>query len=331
MSALVEIEDLTVTYWSRPGLSLRPKPFHAVREATLSIAAGETLGLVGESGSGKSSIANTLLGLVPAGSGAMRFDGQDLAAMTGGYPPEVRKGIQAVFQDPYSSLNGAMTVEQIVAEPLRVHTGLSAAERRARAGELLSVVGLDPAHLGRYPHEFSGGQRQRIAIASALALEPKLIVLDEPVSALDVSTQNQIINLLYDRQKELGVAYLLIAHDLALVHHISDRIAVMYLGRIVEEGPADRVYHAPAHPYTRALLDAVPLLDPERQRERRAARRGEAARDAPRTAETGCIYSGRCPLAMERCRVETPPAYAVAGGGSAACFLLDPAQQETPA
>ncbi|WP_188129284.1 ABC transporter ATP-binding protein [Lutimaribacter pacificus] len=321
--------DVTVTYWSRPGLGLRPKPFHAVKNATLAIATGKTLGLVGESGSGKSSIANALLGLVPVGSGTMRFDGQDLAAMTGGYPPEVRKRIQAVFQDPYSSLNGAMTVEQIVSEPLRVHTETGAEDRRQRAAELLSLVGLDPAHLGRYPHEFSGGQRQRIAIASALALQPRLIVLDEPVSALDVSTQNQIINLLYERQEELGIAYLLIAHDLALVHHISDRIAVMYLGHIVEEGPADRVYHAPAHPYTKALLDAVPLLDPERQRQRRAERKRETVPDLPRAADRGCAYSNRCPFAMNRCRVEAPPAYAVQEGGTAACFLLDENEKET--
>lgn len=324
MTALVEIDGLTVTYWSRRGLALRPKPFHAVSQATLNIQPGETLGLVGESGSGKSSIANTLLGLVPVGRGAMRFDGQDMAAMNMRYPARVRRDIQAVFQDPFSSLNGAMTVEQIVTEPLRVHTRMTPAERRSKAADLLTLVGLDPASLPRHPHEFSGGQRQRIAIASALALQPKLIVLDEPVSALDVSTQNQIINLLYERQRDQGIAYLLIAHDLALVHHMSDRIAVMYLGHIVEEGPADRVHHAPAHPYTRALLDAAPQFDPARQRERRAARRAAPApRDLPRAAAIGCAYANRCPQAGPRCRIETPPAFAAPDGGTAACFLLD--------
>ena len=321
---LLEITDLSVTYWGRSLLGLHGKPFVAVKGASLSIRAGETLGLVGESGSGKSSIANAVLGLAPASSGSMRFGGHDLVAMKTRYPSEVRNQIQAVFQDPYSSLNPSMTVEDIVTEPLRVHAAMTKAERRAKAVELLQLVSLQEEHLSRHPHQFSGGQRQRIAIASALALEPKLIVLDEPVSALDVSTQNQIINLLYERRDAKGIAYLLIAHDLALVHHISDRIAVMYLGHIVEEGPADRVYRTPAHPYTRALLDAVPLLDPVRQRARRASRKLQPAQDAERVADIGCPYRNRCPLAMARCEAETPPAYPVTGGGVASCFLLAP-------
>ncbi len=221
----------------------------------------------------------------------------------------MRRQIQAVFQDPYSSLNPSMTVEDIVTEPLRVHTTLTRAERRVRAVDLLRLVSLSEEHLRRRPHQFSGGQRQRIAIAAALALEPKLIVLDEPVSALDVSTQNQIINLLYERRDAQGIAYLLIAHDLALVHHISDRIAVMYLGHIVEEGPASRVYRSPAHPYSQALLDAVPLLDPAAQRARRARRRAAPAVETPRAAETGCPYRHRCPSAMPRCSAGMPPSY----------------------
>jgi peptide/nickel transport system ATP-binding protein len=319
---LLEIEDLWVTYWSRSHLGLARKPFHAVKGATLSIKRGETLGLVGESGSGKSSIANTVLGLVPATSGSIRFDGRDLTSMGTRYTPEVRSQIQAVFQDPFSSLNPSMTVEDIVSEPLRVHTNLNRQERRARAIELLQMVSLSEEHLNRHPHQFSGGQRQRIAIASAIALEPKLIVLDEPVSALDVSTQNQIINLLYERRDALGIAYLLIAHDLALVHHISDRIAVMYLGHIVEEGPSDRVYHQPAHPYTRALLDAVPLPDPDKQRQRRMLRKSLAVQEAPRVALKGCPYKFRCPKAMARCQDEMPKAYPVDGGGWASCFLF---------
>ena len=320
--ALLKIRDLDVTYWGRSLLGLKGKAFHAVKGANLSIRAGETLGLVGESGSGKSSIANTVLGLVPASGGSIRFGGVELTGMTR-YPSDIRGQIQAVFQDPYSSLNPSMTVEEIVTEPLRVHTTMTKDERRARALELLKLVSLSEEHLGRHPHQFSGGQRQRIAIASALALTPKLIVLDEPVSALDVSTQNQIINLLYERRDALGIAYLLIAHDLALVHHISDRIAVMYLGHIVEEGPADRVYQAPAHPYTKALLDAVPLLDPDAQRRRRADRKAAPAQERPRVATTGCPYKNRCPFAMPRCQSEMPPPYPVAGGGTASCFLLD--------
>ena len=219
---LLEVSDLWVTYESRSLLGRRRTD--AVKGATLTINPGETLGLVGESGSGKSSIANTILGLVAPSRGTMRFDGTDLAALKTRYPEAVRRQIQAVFQDPYSSLNPSMTVEEIVTEPLRVHTTLTKAERRARAAEILRMVSLNEDHLDRRPHQFSGGQRQRIAIAAALALQPRLIVLDEPVSALDVSTQNQIINLLYERRDALGMAYLLIAHDLALVHHISDRI-----------------------------------------------------------------------------------------------------------
>jgi len=320
--SLMAISDLWVTYWSRPGFQLRRTPFHAVKGVTLSIKANQTLGIVGESGSGKSSIANAVLGLVPAASGTIRLGDAELTGMNTHYPPEIRRQMQAVFQDPFSSLNPSMTVEDIVGEPLRVHTDMTRAERRARTVELLKLVSLSEDHLKRHPHEFSGGQRQRIAIASALALEPRLVVLDEPVSALDVSTQNQIINLLYERRDALGIAYLLIAHDLALVHHISDRIAVMYLGHIVEEGPAERVYSSPAHPYTKALLDAAPLLDPARQRERRALRKAAPASEMPRDAAVGCPYKNRCVSAMPRCESESPSAYPIEGGGVANCFLF---------
>ncbi|NKN39777.1 ABC transporter ATP-binding protein [Agrobacterium sp. a22-2] len=327
---LLEIDDLWVTYWGRPNFGLKRKPLHAVKGANLSLRSGETLGLVGESGSGKSSIANTVLGLVPATSGSIHFAGNELTRMKTRYPSAIRNQIQAVFQDPYSSLNPSMTVEDILTEPLRVHTALSSNERRARAIELVKLVSLSEEHLGRHPHQFSGGQRQRIAIASALALNPKLIVLDEPVSALDVSTQNQIINLLHERREASGIAYLLIAHDLALVHHISDRIAVMYLGHIVEEGPSERVYKSPAHPYTKALLDAVPLLDPEAQRRRRAARKKAPIVEAPRVAATGCPYRNRCPSAMPRCQAEMPTPYSIAGGGTASCFLFAEGERSLP-
>lgn len=324
---LLEIIDLWVTYYGRSGLQLRPKPFHAVKGVTLSIQSGQTLGIVGESGSGKSSLANAVLGLVPVESGTILMGDDELSGMRTHYPAEVRKQMQAVFQDPFSSLNPSMTVEDIVGEPLRVHTNMTSEERRARVIELLELVSLSKEHLKRHPHEFSGGQRQRIAIASALALEPKLVVLDEPVSALDVSTQNQIINLLYERRDALGIAYLLIAHDLALVHHISDRIAVMYLGHIVEEGPADRVYSSPVHPYTKALLDAVPLLDPAKQRERRAARKKLPAYEMPRDTATGCPYKNRCAEVMSKCQSEMPMVFPVKGGGTASCFLLAGSEQ----
>lgn len=320
---LLEIKNLRVTYGARSLLGLKTNGFDAVKGVDLTIGKGETVGLVGESGSGKSSIANTLLGLVPASAGTMQFDGTDLAELKTGYPSTIRQKIQAVFQDPYSSLNPSMTVEQIITEPLKIHTQLNRSKRREKAIQLLGLVNLPETHLPRYPNEFSGGQRQRIAIAAALALQPKLVVLDEPVSALDVSTQNQIINLLYERRAALGMSYLLIAHDLALVHHISDRIAVMYLGHIVEEGPADRVYHHPAHPYTKALLDAVPLLDPEGQRERRKKRRTTPVSDLPREADVGCPYHNRCAFATERCQRQVPPALAVQGGGTAQCILIE--------
>ena len=318
---LLEVNNLSVTYRGPLGLNLRRKSFQAVKGVTFSINAGQTLGVVGESGSGKSSIANAILGLVKPSGGSIRLGETELVEMNLHYPPSVRRQMQAVFQDPFSSLNQSMTVEDIVGEPLKVHTSMNRVERRQRVIELLETVSLSKEHLKRYPHEFSGGQRQRIAIASALALEPRLVVLDEPVSALDVSTQNQIINLLYKRRDALGIAYLLIAHDLALVHHISDRIAVMYLGRIVEEGPADRVYSSPAHPYTRALLDAVPLLDPARQRLRRAARKSLTAIEGFHDQTPGCSYRNRCAKAMAICRERTPPVFAVDGGGVASCYL----------
>jgi len=318
---LLEVEDLRVTYRGRRGLKLRRTPIDAVRGVSFSIHPGRTLGLVGESGSGKTSIANAILGLVKSTVGSMRFSGTELTQYKNQYPAAVRKQMQTVFQDPYSSLNPSMSVEDIVGEPFRVHSSLNRAERRDQVIELLNLVSLPEEHLGRHPYEFSGGQRQRISIARALALKPKLLVLDEPVSALDVSTQNQVINLLYALRDELGLAYLLIAHDLALVHHISDRIAVMYRGHIVEEGPAERVYSAPAHPYTLALIEAVPVPDPREQRSRRAKRRAALPPTNGVSDLIGCSYQGRCPRVMPICRQEAPPAFPVREGGVARCFL----------
>jgi ABC-type oligopeptide transport system ATPase subunit len=272
---LLEVEDLCKHFPVQRGLIVERTVDHvrAVDGVSFHVDEGETLGLVGESGSGKSTTGYTILQLLRATSGCVRFDGHELTRLRGGRLRRLRRDLQIVFQDPYSSLDPRMTVGDIVGEPLRVHRLGSRRERRARVRELLDVVGFDPRYTNRYPHEFSGGQRQRIGIARALALNPKLIVCDEPVSALDVSIQAQILNLLKELQAEFRLAYLFIAHDLAVVRSMSDRIAVMRQGRIVEQGPAAEVYERPQHEYTRALLAAVPLPDPRQMRERKVERR----------------------------------------------------------
>ena len=264
-------------------LGRAPEPVRAVDDVSFEIRQGETLGLVGESGSGKSTTGYAILQLTRPTSGSIRFEGRELVGLSPGELRPIRRRMQIIFQDPYSSLDARMTVGDIVAEPLRVHRVGDRAELRRRVHELLDNVGIEPAHAGRYPHEFSGGQRQRIGIARALALSPKLLICDEPVSALDVSVQAQILNLLNDLQEALGLTYLFIAHDLAVVRLMSDRIAVMRAGRIVETGDAEAVYTAPSHPYTKALLAAVPVPDPRRmraERERRRALRAAVAVEA---------------------------------------------------
>lgn len=320
---LLAVGGLFVTYRSPRSLfHLATVDIHAVNGVSFDIAQGQTLGLVGESGSGKSSTGNTILGMVQAESGSVRFDGIDLTELEGKYPPEIRRDIQAVFQDPASSLNPSMVIADIVGEPLDIHENLDKAARLAACEELLELVGLSRDHLERKPHEFSGGQRQRIAIARALALRPRLLILDEPVSALDVSTQSQVINLLEELQDQLGLTYLLIAHDLAVVHHASDRIAVMYLGSIVEEGPAEELYAAPAHPYTQALLAAVPVANPVRQRERRSdGRRSYGEIPSPLNLPSGCPYRTRCPHAHDACMEERPPMFDLGNDRRVACVL----------
>ena len=320
---LLAVGDLIVTYRSPRSLfHLAAVDIHAVNGVSFDIVQGQTLGLVGESGSGKSSTGNTILGMVQAESGSVRFDGIDLTELEGKYPPEIRRDIQAVFQDPASSLNPSMVIADIVGEPLDIHENLDKAARLAACEELLELVGLSREHLERKPHEFSGGQRQRIAIARALALRPRLLILDEPVSALDVSTQSQVINLLEELQKQLGLTYLLIAHDLAVVHHASDRIAVMYLGSIVEEGPAEELYAEPAHPYTQALLAAVPVANPVRQRERRPdGRRSYGEIPSPLNLPSGCPYRTRCPHAHDACMEERPPMFDLGNDRHVACVL----------
>lgn len=284
-SSLLEVEDLHVFYRSGGSMSLRRQPKPAVRGVSFAVPEGETFGLVGESGSGKSSVGKAILRLVEPDSGSITFDGQDVLAMGRRTPLGYRRDVQVVFQDPWSSLNARAPIGQILVDPLRRHRRVPRTRERARVAELLEQVGLPSAYADRLPAELSGGQRQRVAIARALAVEPRLIVCDEPVSALDVSTQGQVINLLQDLQDALGLTYVFIAHDLSVVRHISHTIGVMAAGEIVECGPADEVYLRPQHLYTQALLEAEPLPDPAHQREMRR-HRAALAREARGTATT---------------------------------------------
>jgi len=317
---LLEVRDLAKRFPIRRGVFSRISGWvRAVDGVSLSISAGETLALVGESGSGKTTTGRCILRLLEPTAGEVRFEGVDLLALPPREMRRMRRRIQVIFQDPYGSLNPRMRVGTIVREPLEIHrVGRSRAERDAMVARLLERVGLDPAMMRRFPHEFSGGQRQRIGVARALALRPRLIVADEPVSALDVSVQAQVINLLIDLQEELGVAYLFIAHDLALVERIADRVAVMYMGKIVETASTDEIFRNPIHPYTRALLQAIPVPDPGLVRER-AVIRGDLP--SPASPPSGCRFHTRCPVAVEACPRVEPPLVEVAPGHWAACHL----------
>lgn len=316
---LVDVRGLSVVFRKKKLFS-PARVVRAVNDVSFEIGRGETLGLVGESGSGKSTTGRALLKLVPVESGTVTVDGHDLTAASDREVRRVRRRMQMVFQDPYSSLDPSATVASSISEPLRVHEGMSAKEAWGRVHELLEVVGLRPSHANRYPYEFSGGQRQRVAVARALALNPQLIVCDEAVSALDVSTQNQVINLLEDLRDALGLSYLFIAHDLAIVRHISHRVAVMYLGHLVESGPAERVYSRPAHPYTQALLSAIPVPNPEHKP---GANRILLKGDLPDPANppSGCPFQTRCPYVMDVCRESMPAMSPVDDGGQVACHL----------
>jgi oligopeptide transport system ATP-binding protein len=316
--ALVQVRDLVKQF---PVAGSRDV-VHAISGVDLDVFQGETLGLVGESGCGKTTMGRLVLRLIEPTSGRVLVGGQDLGRISRGALRKVRSEMQIIFQNPFASLNPRMSVEEILRRPMEIHLKLGAAERSRRVGVLLEQVGLRDDHRNRYPHEFSGGQRQRIAIARALAVEPKFLVLDEPTSALDVSVQAQILNLLRRLQRELGLTYLFISHDLSAVRHMSDRISVMYLGKVVETSPAEKLFAAPGHPYTKALMSAIPVTNPNLRRERV---RLQGDLPSPIHLPSGCAFHTRCPFAMERCRRERPELRAVAGDPAhrAACFLTE--------
>ncbi|NIK71078.1 oligopeptide/dipeptide ABC transporter ATP-binding protein [Paenibacillus sp. BK720] len=291
----------------------------AVNEIDFSIAKGETVGVVGESGCGKSTAGRTILRLYEPTSGNVTFNGEDIYKLKGAKLKQMRRDMQMIFQDPYASLNPRMTITDVIGEALDIH-GLagSRAERKRRVEDLLDLVGLNPDHATRYPHEFSGGQRQRIGIARALAVDPKFIIADEPISALDVSIQAQVVNLMQDLQRKMGLTYLFIAHDLSMVKHISDRVAVMYLGKIVELAESGELYNSPAHPYTRALLSANPIPDPEIEATReRIVLAGDLP--SPINPPSGCQFHTRCPMATDKCKTVEPKLVEVKKGHYASC------------
>jgi peptide/nickel transport system ATP-binding protein len=316
---ILDLKDVGKVFPVRAGFFRPPLLIRAVNDVTLDIKRGETLGLVGESGCGKSTLGRLVLRLDDPSTGAIRFEDVDLSSLKRDAMLAVRKRMQVIFQDPYSSLNPRMTVGQIIAEPMRVHGILPKAEIPGRVAELLQTVGLFPYMALRYPHELSGGQRQRVGIARALSVNPRMIVCDEAVSALDVSIQGQVINLLEELQQKLGLTYLFIAHDLAVVRHISTRVAVMYLGRIVEQAPAEELFANPKHPYTQALLAAAPIPDPAIERSRpRQIIKGELP--SPLKPPAGCVFHPRCPLATAECKEAVPATRELAAGHTVACI-----------
>ena len=329
-AALVEAKDLYKYFPIYAGLTSRHvADVRAVDGVSFTIQEGETLGLVGESGSGKTTIGRLLLRLLPATKGEIDFEERNILTMKRGDIRRLRRSVQIIFQDPFASLNPRMSIGEIVGEPIRIHGLAKGKDVDDRVRELLGLVGLQPYHANRYPHEFSGGQRQRVGIARALAVQPRFIVCDEPVSALDVSIQAQVINLLEDLQEKFKLTYLFIAHDLSVVRHISTRVAVMYVGKIVELAYRDDLYENPLHPYTQALLSAIPIPDPVvEKRRKRIVLTGDIP--SPVNPPPGCRFHTRCPLAFDRCKTEVPPLREYAPGHFAACHWVEEHDGKAP-
>ncbi len=319
---ILELDGLVKSFPVRKGFLGKKKLLHAVNHVSLMINPGETLGLVGESGCGKSTVGKAIMKLHEPTSGRILLDGQDIATLGRGAMKPIRRKVQTIFQDPFASLNPRMTAGAIVAEPLTIHGLASGTEKWRIVARTFRKVGLRPDQMARYPHEFSGGQRQRLAIARALAVEPELIVADEPVSALDVSIQAQVINLLVRLQKEMGLALLFISHDMSVVEHVSHRVAVMYLGRIVESAPRAELFARPRHPYTEALMSAVPVPDPKARDKPRIVLKGDVP--SPIDPPSGCPFRTRCPLAEEVCAKTMPPLVEDGRGHAVACHVRAP-------